>query len=220
MQGCHILLLILLAAAAVAGGCTATGDAGEAQPVSPTPTEAHEIGAGQPAPTPAAPARGDKTPQSVEFVDPATYHIATPTPTTTMTKLPNDLQVSGEMVEYSTATIDYPARVLATGVYHIPYPYWDLNVSATPMNDYPWLVIEVRDPEDPNRVVKEIRYSRSDILYSGNSSHSSNSSTKAATQKEETFTIREGYDDFYFVIRSESLKSLTITIKVPEKYLV
>ncbi|MDD2473738.1 MAG: hypothetical protein PHR49_07100, partial [Methanoculleus sp.] len=176
----------------------------------------------QPAPTPAGPVRGEKTPQSVEFVDPRVYHIPTPTPAITMTKLPDDLRVSGKMVEYATATVDYPPRVLATGTYHIPYPYWDLNVSVTPMNEYPWLGIEVRDPEDPNRVVKKIQYSRSDILYPDNSSRSTgNSSTTVDfSEREETFTIREGYDDFYFVIRSESLKSLTLTIRVPEKYLV
>jgi len=218
MQGCHILLLILLAAAIIAGGCTTPEEAGETQPASPTlspaPTEVQAVGAGLPAPTPAAPVRGDKTPQSVGFVDPRTYHIPTPTPTTTMTKPPNDLQVSGKMVAYATVTCDHPPGVLATEVYHVPFPYWDLNVSATPMNEYPWLVIEVRDPEDPNRVIRKIQYSRSDILHSGNSS------TGDATKKQETFTIREGYGDYYFTIRSGSLKSLELTILIPEKYLV
>ncbi len=220
MQGRHILLLVLLAAAVVAGGCTTTedaGDTGDAQPVSPTPspTLTQAVGAGQPAPTPAGPIRGEETPQSVGFVDPRTYHIPTPTPTITMTKLPDDLRVSEKMVEYAVVTCEYPPRVLATEVYHIPFPYWAVDVSATPMNEYPWLVMEIRDPDDPNRVIEEIRYSRGDILYAGTSFTGSSS-----VEKEETFTIREGYDDYYFVIRSESLKSLTITIKVPEKYLV
>lgn len=224
MHGRHILLLILLAAAVVAGGCTATGDAGNAQPPSltptPAPTEAQAVGAGLPAPTPAGPVRGGKMPQSVGFVDPQTYHIATPTPTTTMMKPPEDIQVSGKMVDYAVMTCDYPPRVLATEVYHIPYPYWDLNVSVTPMNEYPWLAIEVRDPADPNRVVKEVRYSRGDILYAGNSTTGNRSVENSSIEKTETFIIRDGYDDFYFIIRSESLKSFTITIKVPEKYLV
>jgi hypothetical protein len=78
------------------------------------------------------------------------------------------------------------------------------------MNEFPWLAVEIRDPDDPNRIVKEIRYSRNDILVPDGNSDG----------KEERFIIREGYDDYYFVTRSESLKSFTITISVPEKYLV
>ena len=224
MQGRHILLLILLAAAVIAGGCTTPEEAGETQPasppLSPAPTEVQAVGAGPPAPPPAAPVRGDKTPQSVGFVDPQTYHIPTPTPTIAMRTQPDDLRVSGKMVKYAVVTCDYPPGVLATEVYHIPFPYWDLNVSATPMNEYPWLVIEVRDPEDPNRVVKEIRYSRGDMLYAGNGTTQSTSVENSAIEKRETFTIREGYGDYYFTIRSGSLKSLELTILIPEKYLV
>ncbi|PKL63052.1 MAG: hypothetical protein CVV31_02525 [Methanomicrobiales archaeon HGW-Methanomicrobiales-2] len=223
MKGRNLLLLILLTAAVVAGGCTAPETtAPNTQPTSPTPSPTPEeaMGAGQPAPTPAGPVRGDQTPQKVDFVDPQTYHLPTPTPTITMTKLPDDLRVSGQMVKYAVVTCDHPPRVLATEVYHIPYPYWDLNVSVTPMNEYPWLVIEVRDPEDPNRVVKEVRYSRGDILYAGNDTTRSTSVENSSIEKRETFTIRDGYGDYYFVIRSESLKSLNLTVLVPEKYLV
>ncbi|MDD3858402.1 MAG: hypothetical protein PHP43_10195, partial [Methanoculleus sp.] len=210
--GRQILVLILLAAAVIAGGCTAEEDTADAQPVSqtPAPTEVQAVGGSQPAPTPHVPPRGKDQPQSVEFVDPATYHIPTPTPTIGMTKAPNDVQVSGGLVKYAEVTCEYPPRVLATEVYHIPFPYWAVNVSATPMNEYPWLAVEIRDPDDPNRIVEEIRYSRNDILVS----------EKDSDEKEEQFIIREGYDDYYFTIRSESLKSLTITIRVPEKYLV
>ena len=213
MQGRHILLLILLTAVVAAGGCTTSEDGG-AQTISPAPTpavtQAQAVGAGLPAPTPAAPPRANKTPQSIEFVDPQTYHLPTPTPMTTLSKPPNDLRVSEKIVEYATVNADYPPHVLATEVYHIPYPYWSLNVSATPMNDYPWFAMEIRKPDDPNRVVKEIRYSRSDILHSEDESK----------EQEEMFVIREGYGDFFFVIRSESLKSFNVTIGVPEKYLV
>ncbi len=212
MQGRQILVLILLAAAVIAGGCTAEEDTADAQPVSqtPAPTEVQAVGGSQPAPTPHVPPRGKDQPQSVGFVDPATYHIPTPTPTTTMMKPPQDVRISGKLVDYAEVTCEYPPRVLATEVYHIPFPYWAVNVSATPMNEYPWLAVEIRDPDDPNRIVKEIRYSRNDILVPG----------KDSNGKEEQFIIQEGYDDYYFTIRSESLKSLTITIRVPEKYLV
>lgn len=182
------------------------------QPVSPAPgqPETQAVGGAGPAPTPHVPPRGADQPQSVRFVDPATYHIPTPTPTVTMVKPPIDVQVSGKLVDYAKVTSDYPPRVLATEVYHIPFPYWAVNVSVAAMNEYPWLVVEIRDPDDPNRIVQEIRYSRNDILLPD----------KDSGKKEEQFIIREGYDDYYFTIRSESLKSLTITIRVPEKYLV
>ncbi len=217
MQGRHILLLILLAASVVAGGCTAAGDAGNAQPVSPTPTpaptEVQAVGAGLPAPTPAGPVRGDKMPLSVEFVDPQTYHIATPTPTTTMMKPPENIQVSGGMTRYArVACTDLPSvpSVLATEVYHIPFPYWAVNVSATPIGDYPWLAIEIHEKDDPNRDIKTIRYSRNDFPYEDSK----------FKEKKEQFTILEGYGDYYFIVRSGSLKALEISILVPEKYLV
>jgi len=221
MQGRHIPLLILLAAAVIAGGCMAPESTADAQPASPTPapTEAQAVGGSQPAPTPPVPARGEGGPQSVGFVDPATYHLSvTPTPTTTMTKPPNDIQVSGKMVEYAVVSCDgglYGRRVLTTEVYHIPFPYWAVTVSATAANDYPWLVVEIRDPGDPNRLVEEIRYFRGDILHV-----ESNATRNNPVEKAKTFIIREGCDDYYFITRSESLESFKITISVPEKYLV
>lgn len=222
MQGRHILVLILLIGAAMAGGCTAEEEAADAQPVAttPAPTEVQAVGGSQPAPTPPVPPRGKDQPQSVGFVDPATYHIPTPTPTTTMMKPPQDVRISGKLVDYAEVTCEYPPRVLATEVYHIPFPYWAVKVSATPMNEYPWLAVEIRDPDDPNRIVEEIRYSRSELLIFGNVSVKNATATNSTTEKERTYIIREGYDDYYFTIRSESLKSLTITILVPEKYLV
>ena len=214
MQGRNILLLILITAAVIVSGCTSPEADGDAQPLSPTPapevTEAQAVGAGRPAPTPPVPAREEPKPYKVGFVDPRTYHVPTPTPTIALRRPPDDVRVSERMVEYATATIERPGRILATEVYHIPFPYWDLTVKMTPTNEYPSFEMEVLDPDDPNRVIKTIRYSRGDIL----------SVEDGSEEKKETFTIREGYGDFYFVIHSEFLKSLTITIEVPEKYLI
>lgn len=220
MQGRHILVLILLIGAAMAGGCTAEEEAAGTQSAAttPAPTEVQAVGGSQPAPTPPVPLRGKDQPQSVGFVDPATYHIPTPTPTTTMMRPPNDIHVSEKMVEYAVISCNdglYGRRVLATEVYHIPFPYWAITVSATAGTDYPWLVVEIRDPDDPNRLVEEIRYFRGDIL-----EVKSNATQNSPVEKDKTFLIREGYGDYYFVTHSESLKSFTITISVPEKYLV
>jgi len=39
-------------------------------------------------------------------------------------------------------------------------------------------------------------------------------------EKKERFMILEGFRDYYFIIRSESVKSFELTILIPEKYLV
>ncbi|WP_292392516.1 hypothetical protein [Methanoculleus sp. UBA303] len=212
MQGRLILLLILLAAAVLAGGCMAPEESAEAQPVSPAPSPSPPpaVGAGFPAPTPAAPVRAGTAPRSVGFVDPRTYHIPTPTPTIAMTTQPNDLRVAEGLIEYATATSNGPPGVLATEAYHIPFPYWAFSVSATPMNDFPWLEIKVYEKDDPNRIVETVHYSRNEFPYSGGK----------FGEKKERFVILEGYRDYYFIVRSGSLKSLEISVFVPEKYLV
>jgi len=219
----NILLLILLAVATLASGCMTPGEESEetqptpAATAAPPPDETQPVGGSLPAPTPPVPTRGEEIPRSLGFVDPATYRIPTPTPTPTMMRPPDDVRVSSKMVEYAVVSCDYPPRILATEVYHIPFPYWAINVSATPMNDYPWLKIEIRDANDPNRVVEELQYSRGDIL---SNFSVDNNTTESEARKSEELTIREGYGDYYFIIRSESLKTLDIRILVPEKYLV
>lgn len=146
----------------------------------------------------------------MEFVDPQKYHIPTPTPTISPIKPPTVVHVSDKMVEYATATVDRPDRVLATEIYHVPFPYWDLTAKVTPTGEYPEFMMEIRDSKDPNRVIKTIKFSQDEILRA----------SRGSRAIEETVTIREGYGDYYFAIHSESLKSLTLTIKIPEKYLI
>lgn len=197
------LILLIVMAAVISSGCMTPE-------ISDTLEKAQSF---FPAPAPVAtetrvPGPDHPSSQKIEFVDPQRYHVPTPTPTIALSRPPDDLQVSERMVEYATATIDRPRRVIATDTYHIPFPYWDLTVKMTPMNEHPWFEMEIGDARDPNRIVKTIRYSRHDILSGEGGS------------REETFTIREGYGDYYFIIRSESLRSLTIIVEVPEKYLV
>ena len=217
MQGRHILLLILLTATILACGCTADGERSETQPASLTPApssaQLQVPGDGMSAPTPAAPVRGNATQEvrKVEFVDPAVYRIPTPTPTIAIGKQPDDIKVSEKMVDYARATINYPPGVLATETYHIPFPYWAFNMSITPMSDHPWLTIDVHEKDDPNRaVIETIRYSRNSFPYEGG----------MPREKKERFMILEGFRDYYFIIRSESVKSFELTILIPEKYLV
>lgn len=228
MQGRHILLVVLLAAAAVVGGCTApegiNDDFQQSSPASsPLLAVMQTVLEGIPAPTPAAPVRENTTTTEVRrvgFVDPATYHIPTPTPTIAMMKQPDDLRVSGRMVEYAKATIDYPPGVLATGVYHIPFPYWELSLSATSTDEHPWLSVEIYEEDDPNRAVQKIQFFQFERAHSGNSTGGSISTGNSTIDNGKTFTVREGYGDFYFIARSGALKSLSLTIRVPDKYLV
>jgi hypothetical protein len=225
MQGRHILLVVLLFTAIVAGGCTAPDEIANAEsatpPPSPAPTEVQPPEA-VPAPTPAAPVRANTAagPLKLEFVDPRTYHIPTPTPTIAMTRQPDDLRVSEKMVEYAKATIDYPPGVLATEAYHIPFPYWELGLSATTIDEHPWLSVEIYEKDDPNRAVQMIQFFQFERAHAGNATRGSTPTWNSTADSGKSFTIREGYGDFYFIARSGALKSLSLTIRVPDKYLV
>ncbi len=212
------MLIVLLAAFAVIGGCTTPDDIVDTGPATPTPApaEVEQMGAIA-APTPGSSARMNTAagPQSVKFVDPATYRIPTPTPAIAMTEQPNDLRVSEKMVEYAKATVDYPPGVLATEIYHIPFPYWELSISATSMDDHPWLSMEIYEKNDPNRAIQEIQFFQFERARAGGGS-----AGDSAADNGKSFTIRDGYGDFYIVARSGALKSLSLTIRIPEKYLV
>ena len=79
------------------------------------------------------------------------------------------------------------------------------------MGEHPWLTIDVHEKDDPNRaVIETIRYSRNSFPYEGG----------MPREKKERFMILEGFRDYYFIIRSESVKSFELTILIPEKYLV
>ncbi|MDD4254802.1 MAG: hypothetical protein PHP59_05430 [Methanofollis sp.] len=211
LLACCVLVLSLLAC-----GCTGPGG-DEAQPT-PTPTPAPPIqaGSGVPQPVPTPPGEWDgKKPYDVKFVDPAMYHITpTVTATTTMVKQPNDLQVDKKaMKEYAKISSNDMGKVMTTEIYHIPFPYWELDYTAdAKIKELARFAVEVRDAEDPNRLVAEIDLKRADFMASGTSQEN--------TANSGTILLREGFRDYYFVIQKDQISSFSLVIKVPEKYLV
>lgn len=221
MQRLHILLLILLAAATIAGGCTETESTeADIQSLSPTPlpvpTEVEAAVAGHPAPTPPVPSR-DKGPLRVEFLDPWIYHTPTPTPTIATTKQPDDIRISEGMTEYTVVAasdLSFTPRDFITEAYHIPFPYWAVNVSAVPIDDFPLITVQIQDPEDPNHIIESIRYTRNEFPFLNSTT------SREFIEKDQRFFIKEGYKDYRFVIHTEAVRSFKITVYVPTKYLV
>lgn len=214
LLACCVLVLSLLAC-----GCTGPGG-DEAQPTpapTPTPTPPIQAGSGVPQPVPTPPGEWDgKKPYDVKFVDPATYHITpTVTATTTVVKQPNDLQVDKTALkEYAKISSTKVEKVMTTEIYHIPFPYWELDYTAdAKIKELARFDLEVRDAEDPNRLVAEVNMNRANFLQPKNS-------TLENTANTGTILLREGFRDYYFVIKTDQISSFSLVIKVPEKYLV
>jgi hypothetical protein len=211
---CCLLVLSLLAC-----GCMQAGGE-EAQPT-PTPAPPPQVGSDIPQPVPTPPGQWDgKKPYDVKFVDPATYHITpTVTPTITMVKQPNDLQVETRMKDYAMISSKNASGVMATEVYHIPFPYWELNYTATGYNsEGARLKIEIRDANDPNRPVGEVKLGRADFKSPTNTTV--NNSTAKENTCSGTLLLREGFRDYYFVIYPESLRSFDVVIRAPANYMI
>lgn len=209
--------VLLVVAVVLACGCTQQEGEMNEDEITPTQTVAvqAEGAPAQPVPTPPGEWGGDK-PEEVKFVDPSVYHI-TPTETTiALVKQPDDLHVNTTfMRDYAAISSKNVSGVMATEVYHIPFPYWELNYTITGYNsDYARFKLEIKDAEDPNRDVGEIALIRSDFKPSVNSTDEENNTCTG------TLLLREGFKDYYFVIHPETIKSFSIKIRVPDKYLV
>lgn len=214
LLACCVLVLSLLAC-----GCMQAGGDGAQSGPTPTVTPAPppQGGSGAPQPVPTPPGQWDgKEPYEVKFVDPATYHITpTVTPTITMVKQPNDLQVeTRKMKDYATISSTKVEKVMTTEVYHIPFPYWEIHYTAdAKIKEYARFEVEVRDAEDPNRLVAEIDLKRADFMTPKNS-------TAEETANSGTILLREGFRDYYFVISTESIRSFSVVVRAPAQYMV
>lgn len=212
LLACCVLVLALLAC-----GCTQSGDDGAQPTPTPTPAPPLQAGSGNPQPVPTPPGVWDgKKPYDVKFVDPATYHITpTVTPTPTMVKEPNDLRVDTRtMKDYATISSTKVEKVMTTEIYHIPFPYWELDYTAdAKIKEYARFEVEVRDAEDPNRLVAEIDLKRADFMTPKNN-------TAGNTANSGTIFLREGFKDYYFVISTESISSFSIVVRAPAQYMV
>ncbi len=219
-----IVCLLIMAAAVLVCGCTdESASAGETPaPTLPEPTEA---AVGQPVPTPPGAWSGSE-PKEIGFVDPATYHLPTPTPTVAFTRPPDDLHVAygqdGTASEaglsmnvwgsYFEIASTHSGSVMASEVFHIPFPYWAINYTATAYNsEYSAFSVEIRDANDPNRDVGGIELSGPDFI---NNDSETNFTASGA------LLFREGFRDYYMVIDPTGLKSFSVRVFGPAKYLV
>jgi len=221
-----MVCLLLMAAALLVCGCTEEGSsAGETPVATPEPTETTEAPVGQPAPTPPGDWGGTE-PYEVGFVDPATYHLPTPEPTVTLTRPPDDLNVEystggigsdavpSMMKPYANFSAERPSGVMASAIYHVPFPYWALNYTVEAYNsEYSRFSVEIMDANDPNREVGGIKLSGPDFI--NNASESESNFTRT-----DTLLLREGFRDYYLVVEPSGLKSFSITILAPAKYMI
>lgn len=211
--------VLVIVAVVLACGCTQQDEGMTEDEITSTPTATvqAEGAPAQPVPTPPGEWSGDK-PEEVKFVNPSVYHI-TPTETTNapFVKPPDDLHVvnTTDMKNYATISAENSSGVMTTEIYHIPFPYWELNYTVTGYNsEYAGFRMEIKDAEDPNREVGEVVLIRSDFKQSINSTDEDNNTCTG------TLLLREGFKDYYFVIHPETIKSFSINIRVPTKYLV
>lgn len=220
---CLIVCLLIMAAAALVCGCTdESAPAGETPaPTLPEPTEA---AVGQPVPTPPGAWDGSE-PKEIVFVDPATYHLPTPTPTVAFTRPPDDLHViyagfgtaskpgvTEDWRSYFEIASENSGSVMASEVFHIPFPCWAINYTATAYNsEYSGFKVEIRDANDPNRDVGSV------ILYPADFSKVGDKTDFTSTG---SILFREGFKDYYLVIHPTSLRSFSVTVYGPATYMI
>lgn len=217
------LIVCLLVAALLACGCTdEAASAGETTPApTPGPTEAPVA---QPVPTPPG-SWGGSEPKEIRFVDPATYHLPTPEPTVTFTRPPDDLQVlcagfgtaskpgvTEDWRPYFEIASEKSGSVMASEVFHIPFPYWAINYTATAYNsEHSGFSVEIRDANDPNRDLGSVTLYPADFSKVGD---------KTDFTSTGALLFREGFKDYYLVIHPTGLKSFSIRVYGPAKYMV
>ncbi len=149
------------------------------------------------------------TAETLEFVDPATYHLTPEQTSPTISSPPNEPPPDTTTVTYAVIS---GQRSGTTEIVHIPFPYWYLDYSdITPMNYiFPSFNVQVMDANDPNRFVRIISLNYMDFR----------SYEYAPEQCKQQWISKfcEGYRDYYFVINTKCIDSYTLRIKVPQRY--
>ena len=160
-------------------------------------------------PTPEPLPAWDGRAKTVGFVDPASYGI---TPTGEVAKMsvpPSGNTTSRAMVVYAVVRGSGSGT---TDIISIPYPYWELAYDAEAYNtEFSRLNIQVMDATDPNRIVRIASKKDSDFIMGKD--------FDPAIRKEAwKMKFYEGGRDYWFVINTRSIKSYTLQVLVPERY--
>ncbi|KUG19214.1 hypothetical protein ASZ90_011063 [hydrocarbon metagenome] len=122
---------------------------------------------------------------------------------------PGDQRPDAEMVTYAVISDRWSGT---TKILHIPFPYWQLDYSnIEPLNEeLPRINIQVMDADNPNRFIRSISLIHTDFR--------AYKEKPELREKQWTETFYEGHRSYYFVINARCIKSYTLEIKVPKKY--
>jgi hypothetical protein len=149
--------------------------------------------AATPTPTP-----WDLTPVTIGFAEGGERITPSETPEVTQ-----EVPSSRTMITYATIEGETSGT---TETFAIPYPYWYMEYTAEPMalppDVFPRIIIQVFDAGDPNRPVRIIDQ---DVY-----------TTAPETPWVEKFY--EGNRSYYFGVTTRFIRSYTITLKVPSRY--
>lgn len=199
-----VIALVVKPMIADGPGNTLSPDNGTAQ-VMPTVTPIPES-----SPTPSPTPSWDGKVHEIGFVDPTTYHLnSTTSDPITMGVFPSRNSSSNTMVTYATV---HGTGSGTTEIIHIPTPYWELRYDVDPYNtDFGYFNVQVMDATDPNRFVRIVTLQRSDLVQG----EEATAKWKKENWKE---TFYEGQKDYWFVINTQCIRSYTLQIMVPEKY--
>jgi len=151
----------------------------------------------------------DGSVKTVGFVDPASYGIITSDEGAEMSSPPSGNFSSRSMAVYAVIKGSGSGT---TDIIHIPYPYWELSYDAEAYNTvFSLLNVQVMDATDPNRFVRIITRKDSDFI----TGKDFDPAIRKEAWKEKFY---EGNRDYWLVINTRAIKSYTLQVLVPERY--
>lgn len=160
-------------------------------------------------PTPAPTPEWNGKVHEIGFVDPATYHLKITDEQVRWRETPASEVQRNTMVPYATI---HGTGSGTTEIIHIPMPYWELRYDADPYNtNFGHINVQVMDAADPNRFVRIVTLQRPELIQGEDAT----AEWKANNWKE---TFYEGQRDYWFVINTRCIRSYTLEVLVPEKY--
>jgi hypothetical protein len=201
--------------------------------------------------------------QTVNFVNPSSYGVSLNQSISSGTRF-NESGVDTNMTTFATISSS-DGKSGATSIMYIPFPYWELQYTLTPIGELaqtsfqvtptegsgialsgisgsyssvkPEFSIQVMDGDDPNRIVRTItppggidldlwmgtmrkddtnRYPTTTSKYA---ERAPTPTVKPVDPRPWTEKFYEGQRHYYFIINAQSLKSYSLTIKVPTRYI-
>lgn len=200
-----VLLVALLARPALTGEETEIWFPPEGHPTAtPTPhaTDGGDTSAQTEKPTPTPRPTWSGTAQELDFVDPGTYGINFTPSGTPIREPPADIP-PGNVTMATFATISASGSG-TSAIFYVPAPYWEVDLTISPYNQmFAAFDLDIIDAGDPNRAVNHGHIG----LYGHDFTE--------GEDYEATHTIYEGYRQYYLVVDTRSIRSYTITIRIP-----